>query len=419
VYGLVWVFSQHPKSLMAKLKLILDQRRVTNKEKFPVRFRIWHQNKVAEITTPFKASPTEFDERRECFIDNYGFNSELADLRRSLEERLKLIPHEQLQQMSAIHLRNILMKKAASEYTIACFWEEEIERLKQCKRAGGARNYSMSLAAVRKHVNLNIPFALFTARDLLQLESRLASAGMKVNSIGVHMRTFKAICNKAIKQELVDYAWYPFRSFTIRKEKTVPRVLTMSEVKKFFELDIPRTEHIYKFWCIGKLLFMLRGINVRDLINLTPANIKNGRIIYRRAKTGKMYSILLMAEAEWIFNQFTDGHTLLSLVSKQDLQNEARLVKIYHQRSKIINKHLRKLGLRIGASEEITSYVFRYTFANIAKQMGYSKDLIAEALGHEYGNKVTGIYLEQFDQKLLDKMTLAIYERVNEDVSPF
>jgi len=34
--------------------------------------------------------------------------------------------------------------------------------------------------------------------------------------------------------------------------------------------------------------------------------------------------------------------------------------------------------------------MFRYTYANIAKQLGYSKDLIAEALGHEYGNKVTG-----------------------------
>jgi integrase/recombinase XerD len=404
---------------MAKLKLILDQRRAKNNEKFPLRFRVTHQTKSAEITTPYKASILEFDERRECFIDNYGFNAELADLRRTLEDRLKQIPHEQMQQMSAIHLRNILMKKAASEYTIACFWEEEIERLKQCKRAGGARNYSMSLAAVRKHVNLNIPFALFTARDLLQLESRLATAGMKVNSIGVHMRTFKAICNKAIKQELVDYAWYPFRSFTIRKEKTVPRVLTLQEMQRYFELNLSPTEHRYKFWCIGKLLFMLRGINVRDLINLTPANIKNGRIIYRRAKTGKMYSVALMLEAEQIFNQFSDGHTLLSLVSKQELQNEGRLVKIYHQRSKIINKHLKKLGLTIGASEEITSYVFRYTYANIAKQMGFSKDLIAEALGHEYGNKVTGIYLEQFDLKVLDEMNLAIYERVNEYVAPF
>ena len=50
------------------------------------------------------------------------------------------------------------------------------------------------------------------------------------------------------------------------------------------------------------------------------------------------------------------------------------------------------------------SPVFRYSYANVAKQLGYSKDLIAEALGHEYGNSVTGIYLEQFDNDIVDKM---------------
>ena len=50
------------------------------------------------------------------------------------------------------------------------------------------------------------------------------------------------------------------------------------------------------------------------------------------------------------------------------------------------------------------SYVFSYSYANVAKQLGYSKDLIAEALGHEYGNSVTGIYLEQFDKDIVDKM---------------
>jgi len=38
------------------------------------------------------------------------------------------------------------------------------------------------------------------------------------------------------------------------------------------------------------------------------------------------------------------------------------------------------------------------------KQLGYSKDLIAEGLGHEYGNSVTGIYLEQFDLYKVDEM---------------
>ena len=55
--------------------------------------------------------------------------------------------------------------------------------------------------------------------------------------------------------------------------------------------------------------------------------------------------------------------------------------------------------------------MFRYTYANIAKQLGFSKDLIAEVLGHEYGKKITGIYLEQFDQSIVDAMNQQIVEK--------
>ena len=58
------------------------------------------------------------------------------------------------------------------------------------------------------------------------------------------------------------------------------------------------------------------------------------------------------------------------------------------------------------------SPVFRYSFENVAKQLGYSKDLIAEALGHEYGNSVTGIYLEQFDLEITDSMNEKIIASV-------
>jgi integrase len=71
---------------------------------------------------------------------------------------------------------------------------------------------------------------------------------------------------------------------------------------------------------------------------------------------------------------------------------------------KIINKHLTHFGKLISSNEVITSYVFRYSYANLAKRLGYSKDIIAEALGHEYGNSVTGIYLEQFDLGVVDEM---------------
>ena len=59
---------------------------------------------------------------------------------------------------------------------------------------------------------------------------------------------------------------------------------------------------------------------------------------------------------------------------------------------------------------------FWYTYANVAKQLGYSKDLIAEALGHEYGNSVTGIYLEQFDNDIVDKMNQNLINSVVKSV---
>jgi len=62
------------------------------------------------------------------------------------------------------------------------------------------------------------------------------------------------------------------------------------------------------------------------------------------------------------------------------------------------------------------SSVFSYSFANVAKQLGYSKDLIAEALGHEYGNSVTGIYLEQFDNDIVDKMNQNLINSVVKSV---
>ena len=75
---------------------------------------------------------------------------------------------------------------------------------------------------------------------------------------------------------------------------------------------------------------------------------------------------------------------------------------------KVINHHLKNLSRLIESKEPITTYVFRYSYANVAKQLGYSKDMIAEALGHEYGNSVTGIYLEQFDLRVVDNMNQAL-----------
>jgi integrase len=58
----------------------------------------------------------------------------------------------------------------------------------------------------------------------------------------------------------------------------------------------------------------------------------------------------------------------------------------------------------IDSNITITTYTSRHAFATIAKRLGYSNELIAEALGHEYGNKITNIYLDAFDTNKIDGM---------------
>lgn len=396
---------------MAKIKLVLDQRRPSSSGLYPLKFRVTHQTKSAEISTFIKASPLEFDDRRECMIKKPDQNDLLISQRKLYEQRLEAIHPELLSSMTVVELRDALLQKMKQEFTVESFWKEEIKRMAECNRLGGARVYELSLSAISKVLKLNVPFSQISFRDIVFLESKLSQAGLKTNSIGVHMRTFKAICNKAIKHDLVDFGWYPFRKFTIRKEKTVPRVMSMEEIQKFFALEIEPTDPLYKAWCIGQFLFLNRGMNIRDALQLTDDNIKADRLIYRRAKTGKMYSIALIPEIRGILATLQREGSLMGIFSKEQLVKSAVSIKTYHQRIKVINNHLEKLGNMIQSQEPLTTYVFRYTYANIAKQLGFSKDLIAEALGHEYGNKITGIYLEQFDQSIVDAMNQKIAEK--------
>lgn len=140
--------------------------------------------------------------------------------------------------------------------------------------------------------------------------------------------------------------------------------------------------------------------------------MKNGRLIYRRAKTGKLYSIQVTPEITATLSTFTPKETLLGVLTGAQL-NSSFKINHFQQFLKVTNKHLKNIGAFLEVNEPISTYVFRYTYANLAKQLGYSKDLIAEALGHEYGNSVTGIYLEQFDNDVVDRMNQGLIAAVS------
>lgn len=397
---------------MATLNLVLDTRRARKDGTYPLVFRIRLGDTFKDIGSGYTVHKEKFDFKTNTIIKDPVSNHQLEQLRNHYYSRLRAYLITNMGNESIADARNYLTNKLPDEVTIYELWEEEIKKLNEVNRLGNARAYKTSLSVISQEMNLSIPFNRLCYKDLLLLETNLFKRGMSINGIGVYMRAFRAICNRAINLDYVDLSWYPFRKYKIKKEKTTPRILSLKELQAYFNLTIQPSDPLYKSWLIGKLIFLLRGINLKDLLLLLPSNIKGDRIIYKRSKTGKMYSVKIHSEISKVLQEFTSNETILGVLSTKEYSDKLRPMEIQTQKRKLINAHLDKLGKILKTNEDITTYVFRYSYANIAKQLGYSKDLIAEALGHEYGNSVTGIYLEMFDNDKLDEMNEKICSSV-------
>ena len=403
---------------MATLSITL-RARAKSDNTHPIVFRIRHNNGFFDISTGESILANKFDKNRGTVIGNKSLQLHLDELKEKYAKRLRAFVTDNINRSFSLEdLKAFVLQKSADEITVEEFWQDNIDQLIKSGRGGSARTYKSTHSIFSKIVNLNCSFKAIGVKDLQKVEKELRMRGNKYNSIAVYMRTFRAVCNRAIQYNLVDYEWYPFRKYKIKKEKTIPRVLSLEEIQRFFQAGFGVNDPLFKAWTVGKLLFMLRGINLRDLLYLTKDNLRAGRIIYKRGKTGKMYSILMNPLIEDCLNQFQhDRKTLLGLILDIYLDQPTKSLHSRLQVNKAINAKLKLIGKKLDLQEDLTTYVFRYTYANVARKLGYSKDLIAEALGHEYGNSVTGIYLELFDQETLDKMAEHILQVVTNQKS--
>jgi integrase len=154
-------------------------------------------------------------------------------------------------------------------------------------------------------------------------------------------------------------------------------------------------------------MFHLRGMNFIDLAYLKFENLKEGRIEYRRIKTGKLYSIKLTDKAQLIVDHYTKDRTytetnylfpVLPTNLKNDLEKERSKFK---DQRRYFNKSLKTIAKLCGIEVSLTTYVTRHTWASLAKFAGISPAIIGESLGHS-DLKTTQTYLANFDNEALD-----------------
>ena len=240
---------------------------------------------------------------------------------------------------------------------------------------------------------------------LHQFERFLAKT-QGVNGRAIYLRSLRAVCNYARHTGVI--STYPFENFSIKQEPTKKRSVSVELFRKF--LSYPAPPHLARYRDYFYLMFLLIGINSKDLLLASEKQLVNNRLEYIREKTHKKYSIRIEPEAEELLNRYKGESHLLEAMDR---------CKHYKSFAHEMNDALKEIGdvrwemipdpddlfgtpqlkkIITPVIPEISTYYARHCWATFAYEAGVSLDIISQALGHSAGNRTTLIYVKH-DQK--------------------
>ena len=401
-------YQDHNFYFMANIKTLLDLRRAKSDGTFNIIFRITHNRKVFTINSGVSIQQHYWDERKGQVAKEYP-NAKLLNIKLSkhyfkIEQAVLSLDDE----FSIEKLKAMLSGKSQIEApeTFQVFADKIIQQMMEANRVGNAMVYQTAVNRLIVYCGRDVSFLEVNYKLLDQFSHHLTTSGLKTNSVSNYFRSIRAIYNKAIKMKVVDRSFYPFHDISIKSEKTAKRAILKNDIINLAQIPLQKNSSSWRALNCFMLSFYLRGISFTDLAYLKQSNIIDGRIEYKRRKTQKNYSVKLFSEAKNIINQMhmPGSDYLLPIIPFGVTEDSIKAKKIIHQYIKTTNKYLKRLSEEVCLGTPITTYASRHSFGTIAKRLGYSNELIAESLGHEYGNKITNIYLDTFDTDILDSM---------------
>jgi site-specific recombinase XerD len=394
---------------MATLRTLLDTRRAKSDGSFNIIFRITHNRNNYSVNSGVSALGHQWNNKK-SEINKLHPNANLLNLK-IIQQYFKIqkVILQLDDEFSMEKLRFMIDDNPNKHLNITfkSFANKLITQMIETNKIGNALVYQTAVNQFL--VSIKNEQLLFSEIDFALLEKfryHLIKKGLKINSISNYIRTIRAIYNKAIKLKVVERSFYPFHEFSIKSEKTAKRAISKDDIIKMKQSKLVANSTAERLLNYFMLSFYLRGISFTDLAYLKHSNIIDGRVEYKRRKTHKNYSIKLFPLAETIINKmyFPGNDYLLPIIPIDVPEDSLRAKRIIQQCIKNTNKYLKRLSAEVGLGSSVTTYSSRHSFATIAKRMGYSNELIAEALGHQHGNKITNIYLDSFDTDVLDAM---------------
>jgi len=354
-------------------------------------------------------------------------NSDIdKNIRKILTVKDKLEANEESLSSRNIKKQTATKSSGFSDKSFVQYWEKQNELLEMNQAYGTLKTYKSILRQLKGDEEIegflkgkDLTFDEITIDFLEEYKGYLKRTGYSKNTIHNHLKTFRSILYKAIKEPGKNYFNQdknPFFAFKLESDKTQRKDrLNPDEIKKLQDLPLEKGTRLFDSRNMFMFSFYCAGIRIGDLVQLTWSNIQEGRLSYEMGKTGKKRSIKLLPQALKILKPYQKKESQREDFIFPFLKNNInRNNKLYFKmqleaKAALINKCLKEIGEKAEITKKLSSHISRHSFADIARKRGTSLLDIQKLLGHS-DSKTTQIYLDSFDIESQDTAHESIFE---------
>lgn len=376
--------------MTATAAIHFDTRRTKGSGKFPLKIRITHQRQRKYYKTGYDLTSEEWDK-----MNGLKPRKEIKDIRDKTYSLLKEVEViiTGLEVFSFTAFERQYHRKPVQSFELADAFTRYITELEGQGRIGTAESYRCSMISLTGYCK-QIKLQDISPEYLHGYEGWMLKKGNSLTTIGIYLRSLRAIINNAIQEGHMKPEQYPFgrRKYIIPGSKNIKKALSLEDISKLYYYPAPvdsTEDKARDFWIFS---YLASGMNFKDICLLRGSNFQQDFIVFHRAKTERTKRsnpapivVVLNDDLRRIISKWGNVNAksdeYIFPILSADITEHIKRDRI-KQFTKNTNKWLNRICVKIGIKNHVTTYAARHSFSTILKNSGTPIDYIKDSLGH-------------------------------------
>ena len=301
-----------------------------------------------------------------------------------------------------------------SSKSFQAVFKEYIEDLRRAGRASTTSSYQCAFNSLTSF-SKNLAWNDLTPEFLEEYEAYMREEGKSQNTIGIYLRSLRAVINYGIANGLFAKEYYPFGrkshgKYQIPAAQNKKRALSKKEVEAIKALEVKpgsRKELARDFWLFS---YYANGCNIKDIVHLQWKDIdwKEGVIQFVRKKTeraNKSNQVQITAvihphiteviQRRGVDDSQPENYVFSIIDANQTAEEQHKHTQEFVRR---INIGLKQIAKELNLTKNLTTYTARHSHAYALLMGGASLEVIMDQFKHS-SMKTTMNYIDSIDNE--------------------